>query len=478
MQLSMGRVSQTRSRVRRFAPVFLLGGLLQVATFGCGSDGDEAPPPGGGSCQVSLDPNAPPNLACATFPQPTPGQNLVQFVNQSDTTLLLAAFGPTAVLPREKTWVLDPGKSLIVDIPKEWKDTRGEGKAGPRFWARTGCRYDASKNIAQCETGDWGGNYDAFLGTLRPFPVGISPNTFTEWCFNCGNNFTYWDVSAVDGADISVDIQPLGTYSDKNPLAPGDAFWCKYPNSITGEDLRDTMNCPKDYQLKRSQLKTYVVGSEDEVIACFSNCGKLKYPLEPPQDCTDQTDSRCSAWKRYCCTAGAAEYSKMCTSDADCSFGNGCLELVDREGHPIKLCQCRGWIANPPCPDNVCTNQDAGVPPFGTCSQAAGQFQCVGEDTIHQVLPRAFSWPNDPQTYDCDASIYRVTFAPGGTSVPISKSGPILNCKDLPAPAYDYEGARNICSGVANKVFAGARPAPQSWSCKVDGPVDAVLCRW
>jgi hypothetical protein len=416
-------------------------------------------------------------------PKPKPGQHVVQFVNESNVTLLLAAFGPTAVQPRESSWVLQPNSWLTIDVPTEWQNTRGEGKAGPRFWARTGCRYDQAANIAQCETGDWGGFYDGFKqDTIRPFPAGISPNTFTEWCFNCDNKtpptHTFWDVSAVDGADLSVNIQPLQPFSNTNPDSPGDIFWCVFPNSVATLDPRSAARCTTDFQLKRSALHQYIIGDEDYPVACFSNCGKYKFPLEPPQNCTDGTDARCSAWKRYCCTAGPAEYNKDCLTDADCEFGNACFAF-EIDGQPVQKCTCRGWVITQPCPESVCTNQGAagGIPPYGTCSQAAGPLQCIGDDTLHTTLPRAFTWPNDPQTYNCDATAFRVTFAPGGTSEKTSNADKIPFCKDLPA-AYGYNAALANCSGVKGKVFGGARPSPQAWSCDVKGQVDAVLCRW
>jgi hypothetical protein len=96
------------------------------------------------------------------------------------------------------------------------------------------------------------------------------------------------------------------------------------------------------------------------------------------------------------------------------------------------------------------------------------------------VLRRAYTWPNDPQTYDCNAHSFRVTFAPGGTSVPITQSGDVESCSSLP-PAYGYPTARMLCSGVTGKVFAGARLpsiAPGVWDCDVTGATTGVLCRW
>src|SRR5262245_28087199 len=67
------------------------------------------------------------------IPVPRAGQTVVQFVNESRVTLLLAAFGPTAVEPREKTWTMRPGAALTVDIPPEWHNTTAPGSAAPRF---------------------------------------------------------------------------------------------------------------------------------------------------------------------------------------------------------------------------------------------------------------------------------------------------------------------------------------------------------
>ena len=79
-------------------------------------------------------------------------------------------------------------------------------------------------------------------------------------------------------------------------------------------------------------------------------------------------------------------------------------------------------------------------PPFGTCKHVDPNNTnalCVGDDTIHVVFPHAYSWPNDPQVYADDAPLYRVIFAPGGTTIPITPAGSIPACKNLPS-IYDY----------------------------------------
>src|SRR5262245_52639841 len=85
------------------------------------------------------------------IPSPTPGQHVVQVVNEPPGTVLIGVFGPTEVEPRENHWDLAPGGYLTFDIPLAWRNSTTEGSHGPRFWARTGCSYDTERNIAQCE---------------------------------------------------------------------------------------------------------------------------------------------------------------------------------------------------------------------------------------------------------------------------------------------------------------------------------------
>src|SRR5262249_19923742 len=126
--------------------------------------------PAANDCLVNLPVTAP----------SAPSHRVVQLVNCSNEVLLGTANGAfragepsTAVFPREQTWVMQPyvpgtpynqkgpnGNILTIDIPQEWEDTSPAGSLGPRFWARTGCRYDIASDRAQCETGGCGGKYD------------------------------------------------------------------------------------------------------------------------------------------------------------------------------------------------------------------------------------------------------------------------------------------------------------------------------
>jgi len=105
---------------------------------------------------------------------------------------------------------------------------------------------------------------------------------------------------------------------------------------------------------------------------------------------------------------------------------------------------------------------------------------CVGDDTFRYVMPYGLVWPNDPQTFFTDAHALRIIIQPGGTTLPITPSGPPPLCSDLPANYGYLQAASPIGCGANKGVFASALPFPTSWACDVKGasiPL-GVLCRW
>jgi hypothetical protein len=167
---------------------------------------------------------------------------------------------------------------------------------------------------------------------------------------------------------------------------------------------------------------------------------------------------------------------------------------------PTGQCEGRGFIAKSPCPDDVCTFPYGYVdpvngqkyystqPPFALCSEVTSDTTaCIGDDTIHAVMPKAYSWPNDPQVFIGNAPLYRVIFSPGGTPAsapPITPSGLIPLCSALPA-IYDYPNQFKSCEQYVDKSeFAVAQPktAPNpNWACVLpsgDSADNGVICRW
>ena len=192
-------------------------------------------------------------LAGLNTPPLKPGlHRVVQLVNCSNQIVLGTANAAQQkggqelpVLPEEGTWIMQAAGSannanvLTIDIPTQWEDTKCppsahgmcQGIVGPRFWARTGCRYDLSFDKAQCETGGCSGAYDC-SAARQSASVGttVAEWTFNEpvanlatlpsnnWCMGDGEppaapTVSYCkdspDISAVDGANLNMDIQPL-----------------------------------------------------------------------------------------------------------------------------------------------------------------------------------------------------------------------------------------------------------------------------
>jgi hypothetical protein len=138
---------------------------------------------------------------------------------------------------------------------------------------------------------------------------------------------------------------------------------------------------------------------------------------------------------------------------------------------------------------------------------------CIGDDTVHEVMRKAYTWPNDPQVYGGDAPFYRIIFAPGGTDVPItpsvgqipggSRESGIPLCSTLPdiynyVSQYSGPGSTKCdkpCDVPVNSQCPGFKPPAATfgiaypgattahpWACNFDpkggGGNNGVICRW
>ena len=273
-------------------------------------------------------------------PTPTPpAHRVIQLVNCSNQVLLgatnAAAAGattPIPAFPREKTWVMQPYGApnntnvLTIDVPPQWESTGPIHSHGPNFWARSGCRYDAVSNRAQCETGGCADQYDCSSAAIS---LG-GYTTFTEWNFYqdftppLPQHFDSFDISNVNGVSLTVNIQAVGG----DPTDPSgnheNTFWWtrNRPMAVFGTDLRNVSRCPTDFLLKRDDLMVDPNGRPDSFgyvimgptgqpidpdgtvnntsVACFSNCGKYKFPSEPLETCNENALSKCYRWKTFC----------------------------------------------------------------------------------------------------------------------------------------------------------------------------------
>jgi len=504
-----------------------------------------------GSCTTDV-PGASEYENSLPVPSPMAGFNyVVQLVNESDVTVLAGVNAahrgssvpngpvptPIAVEPREGTWLMCPKGSttcpsvLTIDIPPQWEGTQcpqnnTDCKAtGPRFFARTGCKYDIANNLAQCETGSCGDAYDCGKQALLTPPrasAGSPPVSIVEWTFNSqgGQGYEYPDISLVDGVNLTVDVQAIGQHCASKPGVPTEPNWLSenQPLAMHGVDLREPDRCIPNFRLTRQQTGQFIQGGSgnpDDVVACFTNCGRYEYPNTPGAGCDPTSDQRCKNWLAFCCYAPAGDpngiYGGACTENSDCRQQGGCWD----NGNGSPFCSCRAFIKNETCAADVCTHPNppdkASQPELGHCTDVTtNPDECIGDDTVHEVFPSAYTWPNDPQTYVSDARAYRIIFAPGGTSVPITEAATIPDCDTLPEP-YGYDFQSQVCSGVAGKLFAGAALSPacektddcpiipgstpptrsgcdplhkrcSTWACAISpgGPVNTggLLCRW
>src|SRR5215831_13299696 len=156
-------------------------------------------------------------------------------------------------------------------------------------------------------------------------------------------------------------------------VPPQDIFWLTQPASfpqnspmaVYGDDLRADNRCPAAFQLKRSQLTStgdygtvfgYVIEGDnhkpeggDGMVACFSNCGKYKFPLEPQfepgtTNCKSPTDpTTCSNWKTFCAPTGEL-YGQSCNTDADCEkYGVHAACWINPGSEVDHTCQLRAF---------------------------------------------------------------------------------------------------------------------------------------
>ncbi|EOA40300.1 hypothetical protein CARUB_v10009026mg [Capsella rubella] len=179
---------------------------------------------------------------------------------------------------------LTSGASQKLQAPAGWSG---------RFWARTGCKFDASGN-GRCITGDCGG--------LRCNGGAVPPVTLAEFTLVGDGGKDFYDVSLVDGYNVKLGIRPYGGYGD-----------CRYAGCIT--DLN--ANCP-------NELK--VMGPQNNVVACKSACAVFntdqyccRGAFNTPETCPPTNYSR--IFKEACPIAYSYAYDDQ-TNTFTCSRAN------------------------------------------------------------------------------------------------------------------------------------------------------------
>lgn len=430
----------------------------------------------------------------------TPGTYLVgtKFVNTDTGAIYYKSYG--------SKWV-KINQTLYMGIanPDPTLGKLGDIYFQPTTSISTGNWYIKHQK-AQCLSGNCGDSYDCSYNNFS----GRAPTSLAEMCFDCGLGLNYYDVSLVDGYNLSVDIVPVGG-SATNPFDPNDKFWGQTGLCINNIDLRSRPS--GKFSLNASTLAESVPPS-DYTIGVFSNCGFYEYPNAPAADCDASTDENCKYWRTFCCQS--PNFGQSCTTDSDCNIvPDGGTTGVPGGACWNGKCQCRAYYKcqdtgpTPPsdqasevtgpsgpqwiprcCNEDVCfENRDPTAQPIsGGCNTTTDV--CIGDDEVHDVCPKAYSWPNDPTTFDTDAPAFIITFSPGGTNYGnVPAPVPIPLCSSLDPSVYNYSvqvGVTGFCGGsiqngatyaCAQKNFNGP------WPCNVDAAGAScqglgTLCRW
>ncbi|XP_018444445.1 pathogenesis-related protein 5 isoform X1 [Raphanus sativus] len=184
---------------------------------------------------------------------------------------------------------LTPGASVQLTAPPGWSG---------RFWARTGCSFDASGR-GGCVTGDCGGVLNCNRG-------GFPPATLAEFTVGSGDSgVDFYDVSLVDGYNVKMGIEPLGGTGD-----------CHYAGCLA--DINEI--CPGDLRIMDPNV-------DGVVAACMSACAAFDSPEfcctgahATPQTCSPSQYSM--VFKNACPSAYSYAYDDDATSIFTCSRSN------------------------------------------------------------------------------------------------------------------------------------------------------------
>ncbi len=416
----------------------------------------------------------------AALPVPPPKNSTVkrqvQLINCSNQVILGAVAAahdagqpPYPVFPQDGTWVMQPfGSPNNANVLTRWIYQRS-GMASLRQaaslrisghgLAAATIRLPTVRNAKPAVVAD---SMIAAPRTFHPLLRPPWPNgrSIKSWETTSSTLPTSARLTARTLPSIS---HPSGG-DDLNPSNPKDFHWLNwnYPLTVHGADLREPMKCSNsnnyNFAVKRSDIdKTsssipnypqlgYVVvdsngnptmPSGDNALACLSNCGRYKFPVEVGKTgCDATTNPNCYAWTTFCAGNDAVQWAavqygcrlasplmgastttfpasrnkvRMALARASCG-----LSTMDRRGQcngvgnpqpsgPASTVACNNTYGsvNPLDPDNSTKFDWADQPPDELCSnvvfgQNNMQIACIGDDTLHAVLHGAYTWPNDP----------------------------------------------------------------------------------
>ena len=256
-------------------------------------------------------------------------------------------------------------------------------------------------------------------------------------------------------------------------------------NCFTGKCPTDNPNCQdsQKYYCDTDSDCLACNGNVDYHIACFHKAGPAKRGVCELRGFYTGTVAACNGPAGLDCNKPGDNNQYQCAS-------------------PTNLIACTNTYGSiNPLDESDATRFDYNdQPPVGDCKDVKfrnKQAKCIGEDTLHKVLHGAYTWPNDPQVYQSDASVYRMVFSPEGRGrAPITKAQPLPACSALP-PNYKFDDNRFNCRNSVdfkNAFFTIAKVRNQGgageiwtstgndWPCSIGSErsdsTEGILCYW
>ncbi|XP_059066501.1 pathogenesis-related thaumatin-like protein 3.8 [Cryptomeria japonica] len=178
-----------------------------------------------------------------------------------------------------------PGGGQQLDQNMTWMVAVPAGTQAGRFWARTGCSFDASGG-GTCKTGDCGGQLNCTVS-------GAVPATLAEYT---QSDQDYYNVSLVDGFNVPLSINP----TNSNCTAPA----CKADVNAM---------CPDQFKVDGGCKSACNVFQTDQYCctgAFADNCPATNYSMifknQCPQAYSYPKDDNSST---STCPSGTSDYS-------------------------------------------------------------------------------------------------------------------------------------------------------------------------
>ena len=356
----------------------------------------------------------------------------LQLKSKTSGDFIMDDDAPTGNIP--SGFKLEPGEYKILTVPRY--------AISGKIVARTGCRYvsryhhtDGTSSCGlYCQTGDCKQSPPKFPNSQSGVLCGElgaePPTTSVEFSFD--DNVDFYDISQVDGNNISASMQPLDDDHDAEP--PGDPpkdasgtilpknleLWCTRAacNPVSGED-----GCPPELRVYDKMYPHGFVGCQ----SIYKSVAGIIAPVSSPS-IHDETSSGDTPADTH---NNEVHCNPQASPPAFCPGGEACAPPLECVGtDESRYCKCPPVsdtdnspqsIANPPKNEVHC-NPQASPPAFCPTGVACTSppLECVETgNSRYCICPPSVS---PPQPVSASPSVSPVS--PVSPSPPVSEPDP------------------------------------------------------